>query len=267
MTSVRFRQLNGVRIAFRDEGTGPTVLMLHGLGANSTSWDAQASVLATTHRVIRPDFRGFGESEKPSDPAAYSVAIFADDVQCLLDELDAWPACVVGTSMGGYMALTLALRNPLRVKRLVLCHTACSRRVPPTVMAERLAALRSGDMHSYAATAVRHALSPDAAPAVRQQVENMLAANDQRAYLAVFGGQALDFDLCTRLSELRMPTLVIGSADDQVVPIERARQLAAGIAGSRFAEIPGTGHLSYMEQPSAFNGVLLPFLADAGVNP
>lgn len=262
--TIQFRQVNGVRIAFRDQGTGPTVLMLHGLGSNGTSWDAQASVLSAQYRVIRPDFRGFGESEKPVDPAAYSVDIFADDVYRLLDELGVWPAHVVGTSMGGYMALTLALRGPLRVTRLVLCHTACSRKVPPAVMAERLAALRNGDMRSYAATAVRHALSPDASPAVRQQVQEMLAANDQQAYLAVFGGQALDFDLCARLAELRMPTLVIASEGDQVVPIERSRQLASGIAAARFVDIPGTGHLSYMERPSVFNDVLLPFLAEAG---
>jgi pimeloyl-ACP methyl ester carboxylesterase len=265
MTGVEFRQINGVRIAFRDQGTGPNVLMLHGLGSNGTSWDAQANALVAQHRVIRPDFRGFGESERPVDPSAYSVEIFANDVHRLLDELGAWPACVVGTSMGGYVALTLALRDPLRVKRLVLCHTACSRKVPPAVMAERLAALRSGDMGSYAATAVGHALSPDTSLAVRRKVQEMLAANDQQAYLAVFGGQALDFDLCARLDELRMPTLVIAGENDQVVPVERSRQLAAGIFGARFVQIPGTGHLSYMERPAAFNDVLLPFLADAGV--
>lgn len=263
MNDPHYIDVNGVRIAYRDQGVGPTLLLLHGLGAEGSCWDAQAKVLEASYRVIRPDFRGFGHSAKPREAAAYSVDIFADDVGALLDALDAWPAMVVGTSMGGYMALTLALKEPTRVSRLVLCHTACSRKVPAQVMAERLAALQAGNMRDYARVAIGHALHASVASDVRQRVENMLAANDQQAYLLVFGGGALDFDVCGHLEGIRMPTLVITSRDDKVVPFERSAQLAQGIAGARLVEMPDTGHLSYMERPAVFNAALSEFLAES----
>ena len=262
MNEPQYININGVRIAYRDQGVGPTLLLLHGLGADGSSWDAQAKALEASYRVIRPDFRGFGRSVKPREAAAYSVDIFADDVRALLDALNVWPAMVVGTSMGGYMALTLALKEPARVSRLVLCHTACSRKVPAQVMAERLAALKAGDMRDYARVAIGHALHASVASEVRQRVETMMAANDQEAYLQVFGSGALDFDVCGRLDGIRMPTLVIASRHDQVVPFERSAQLAQGIVGARLVEMPDTGHLSYMERPAAFNAALAEFLAE-----
>lgn len=261
MSDTQYIDIHGVRIAYRDEGVGPTLLLLHGLGAEGSCWDAQVKTFQSSYRIIRPDFRGFGHSEKPVEAAAYSVDIFAEDVRALLDALNAWPVMVVGTSMGGYMALTLALKEPTRVSRLVLCHTACSRKVPTHVMTERLSALKSGDMRDYARVAVSHALHATVASDVRQRVESMMASNDQEAYMRVFGGGALDFDVCSRLGGIHMPTLVIASRDDQVVPFERSAQLAQGIPGARLVEMPQTGHLSYMERPEAFNVALSEFLA------
>src|SRR5262249_45829753 len=161
------------------------------------------------------------------------VRIFADDIVALLDRLDAWPAVIVGTSMGGYVALQLALMERVRIGKLVLCHTACSRRVPPEVMSERLAALRAGDMADYARVAVTHSLGPDAPDALVRRVVDMVAANDKTAFVQIFAGEALDFDLYADLSSLSLPTCVISSEADKVVPYARSLELHRGIAGAQ----------------------------------
>lgn len=246
-------------IAYRDEGKGPALVFLHGLGASKSCWEAQAENFKGAWRVIRPDLRGFGESEK-SGP--YSVQIFAGDMVRLLDSLQAWPAVIVGTSLGGYVALQIALQEGARVKKLALCHTACSRRVPSEVMAERLAALQSGEMLDYARVAAKTAVAPSATAAIRQCVVDMLGANDKATFTKIFSGTTLDFDLCAQLPFLSIPTLIISSEDDKVVPYARSLELHRGIADSRLEVIPGTSHLSYMEKPDAFNRALHEFLSD-----
>lgn len=255
-TDMQFFDRDGIRLAYRQEGRGPVVVFLHGLGASGESWDHQGRAFRASHRIIRPDFRGFGHSDKPYDRASYSVDIFADDIAALLNHLDAWPATIVATSMGGYMALTLALRFGSEIEKLVLCHTACSRRVPEAVMRERLAALGSSDMYGYARVAVQHAVGQDTSPDIVRRVENMIASNDQGAYTAVFSSGGLDFDVCSRLSEIQCPTWVIGSREDQVVPYARSQELAAGIKGAELIALEKVGHLSYIEQPARFNAVL-----------
>ncbi len=244
-------------ITYSDEGTGPTLVFLHGLGTNATCWDEQVPAFSNSFRIIRPDLRGFGKSPKTGP---YGVEVFATDVIELLDELSAWPATVVGTSMGGYVASSIALRVGAQLDRLVLCHTACSRRVPPEVMAERLAALRSGSMLDYARVAAKTAIAPSATEKLRARVTDMIGKNDQNAFIQVFSGETLDFNYCSLLSSLKIRTLIISSPEDKVVPHQRSLELHELIAGSKLEIIEGVGHLSYMERPDVFNKVLKQFL-------
>jgi 3-oxoadipate enol-lactonase len=244
-------------ISYLDEGSGPTLVFLHGLGTNKFCWDAQAEAFRRDWRVIRIDIRGFGESPKTGP---FSIKGFAAEIVSLLDSLKAWPIVLVGTSMGGYIALTIAMQEQARIRKLVLCHTACSRRVPPDVMAERLAALHAGEMPDYARVAVKHAIAPTASEELRGRVIEMLGKNDKKAFIQIFSGDALDFNLCGQLATLTLPTLIISNEDDKVVPYPRSVELNQGIPNSRLEVIPGTGHLSYMEKPVEFNRVLQAFL-------
>ncbi len=254
--AVNYFQRGALKIAYQDDGQGKAVVFLHGLGANSTSWDFQAKFFGDDYRVIRPDFRGFGLSSKPHERDAYSIKLFAEDVSLLLQHLDVEKAIVVGTSMGGYVAQTIALEQPETVVKLVLCHTACSRRVPEQIMTERLTALANLNMADYAKLAVTRALAPDGDDAVKQRVVEMIAANDHAAYSIIFGEGALDFDLCARLTELEVPCWVITSEQDQVAPNERSWELQQKIAGSTLLTVSDSGHLSYLENPTEFNRYL-----------
>lgn len=259
---IKYHQQGSLQIAYQDEGEGEAIVFLHGLGANSESWDFQAEYFSDHYRVIRPEFRGFGRSSKPHDRNAYSVKIFAEDIVFLLKHLGVARATIIGTSMGGYMAQTIALEYPALVEKLVLCHTACSRRVPEKIMRERLAALEVMDMAAYAKVAIAHAVGPDTEESVKQRIVDMIAANDHTAYLIIFGEGGLDFDLCSRLGELDVPSWVISSELDQVVPFARSQELHERIAGSQFFNIPDTGHLSYLENPVIFNQYLEMILND-----
>jgi pimeloyl-ACP methyl ester carboxylesterase len=109
---------SGFKLHFEEHGTGPPVVLLHGLSESLEAWAAQVPALATRYRVITPDIRGHGRSDKP--PGPYSVDEFAEDVRGLLDHLGIERADVMGYSMGARIAACLALADPPRVRSLIL---------------------------------------------------------------------------------------------------------------------------------------------------
>src|SRR5689334_14214276 len=108
--------VGGCALCFGERGRGEAVVMLHGIGARGDDWRAHAEALAPSYRVITPDLRGHGDSDKPRGP--YSIAQMARDVLRLLDALGIDAAHVVGVSLGGMFGLELAVSAPARVRSL-----------------------------------------------------------------------------------------------------------------------------------------------------
>ena len=258
-------EVDGLTIAYMDRGSGPAIVMLHGLGTSADMWTHQLEALRSTYRVVCPDLRGFGLSAKPADESRYSIERYADDVISLLDHLGIERCSLVGTSMGGYVALMVASLVPERLDRLVLAHTACSRQVPPDLLRERVEALsRSATMADYAAVVVEQALHSSAGAAVRRSLRRLIGANDMATYRIILSSGALDFDLCSIVAPL-VPSLIVTSDDDRVVPSSRSWQLARLIPGTQLAVVHESGHLSALEQPAAVNDLLTQFLRTGGL--
>src|SRR5689334_19371022 len=116
--SLQFRTIHGYKRAFRIAGTGPAILLIHGIGDNSTTWDVVQSKLAQRYTVIAPDLLGHGQSDKPR--ADYSVAAYANGMRDLLSVLDIERVTVVGHSLGGGVAMQFAYQFPQLVERLIL---------------------------------------------------------------------------------------------------------------------------------------------------
>src|ERR1700710_2190497 len=116
--SLEFRTIHGYRRAFRVAGSGPTILLIHGIGDNSTTWSSVQSKLAQRFTVIAPDRLGRGKSDKPR--ADYSVAAYANGMRDLLSVLDIERVTVVGHSLGGGVAMQFAYQFPQLVDRLIL---------------------------------------------------------------------------------------------------------------------------------------------------
>ena len=116
--------VNGVRLFYEDVGEGPAIILLHGFTGSHKDWAAQIPILAEKYRVIAIDQRGHGQSTAPSSASDYSVRIMAEDARGLLRHLGIDRSCIMGHSMGGFMAFELVLAYPEMVSALVLVDTS-----------------------------------------------------------------------------------------------------------------------------------------------
>src|SRR4051794_316535 len=243
-------------------GRGPTVLLLHSGVTDLRQWDPQWEALASHHRVVRYDRRGWGRSPLPTEPsAAYSDA---EDVIGLLDELGIEQAALVGSSAGGVVAQQVASAWPGRVSRLVLlCADADD--VDPTpaarAFAEREEALlESGDVAGAVELNVETFLRPEASTATRALVREMqrtafevqLAAGDD---VPREPGPPID------LTRATMPAYVVSGARDLDYFALVADALAQRLPDARRTVLPWAGHLPNLERPDEVTTLLLDALA------
>lgn len=254
--------LNTVDLAYGEAGQGHPLVLLHGLGSSRNDWLMQLPTLIPCFRTIAVDLRGHGGSPKPAGP--YRMALLAADVARLLGRLDAHPAHVVGISLGGAVALQLALDYPHLARSLVLVNTAArfisSDWRQRLMGVTRIAGVYLGGMDRTAqAVADRLFPRPEQA-ALRRETAQRIAANDLKAYRATLWAIAR-FDVRERLGEIRCPTLVVAGDADSTVPLASKRLLAERIPGSRLEIIAASGHATTVDQPEAFNRVMLRFLA------
>lgn len=216
LTPVARASVNGIELYYEEHGSGPALLLIPGLGADTGLFGGVIGPLAETCHVLVFDPRGGGRSDKP--PGPYSIQQMADDAAGLLDVLGIERAVVVGYSMGGRIALSLALDHSPRVRRLVLAAT--SARTPPGhILSRRWLALE--------------VLSRLPTPGERQP---RWAWECQRRASA-------SYDATARLGEIVVPTLILHGRRDHMMPLALARGIHAAIAGSVLVEVPG-GHIS-----------------------
>lgn len=250
------RDVDARPIAWREAGEGSLVLFLHGIGMTRNGWDAQIAGLADAHRCVAWDLPGYGASEPLGE---FSLAAAADAAARLIDHLRG-PAHVVGLSMGGMIALELALRHPEAVRSLGLVDTSPAFGLdgtdPDAWRAARLAPLEAGArVEEFAEPVLRGVMAPDPDPAaVTAAVASMLRVPVSGLMQTVAALPA--HDVRDRLDRIDAPTLVVVGELDEETPPSYAQALADGIAGARLAIIPGAGHLTPFEAPAALTALL-----------
>lgn len=266
----RFADLGGRRLAY-DEVAPPdprgTVLFLTGLGGKRLGWARQLPVFGRTYRALAIDHRDAGDSDPFED--AYAITDQADDAAAFLRAVGGAPAHVVGISMGGMVALNLAVRHPGLVRSLVLVATTAggATHTPPTPEAQ--AVLRPDptmEIGERAKQTYRIICAPgyfDTRPEDAELVaagarhKPMGGASYARQY-----GAVLTHDVTAHLKDLRVPTLVVHGELDPLVPFPNGERLAREIPGARFVRYADTGHIPIMERDEDFNRDVLAFLHD-----
>jgi 3-oxoadipate enol-lactonase len=250
-------------IGYEVRGEGPAVLFLHPFPFDRRVWNGARAAL-DGFRTIAIDARGFGDSQL-GEPG-FSVDDLCDDAIALLDHLGVITAAVVGCSMGGYVALSIAARHPARLSALLLCDTRADAD-GETALANRQAAIdeiRAHGPDAYLEGVAVRLCGRSASEAVRAEVQAaaLASSTDFRRALPVtleaLRGRA---DRMALLSSLRLPALVVVGEEDTVAPPEHARQMQRAIPGAELATIPGSGHLPMIEQPERFNAAVRTFLA------
>jgi pimeloyl-ACP methyl ester carboxylesterase len=259
--------INGVQLAYRDEGRGRPLLLIHAFPLSGAMWERQIAALSSAYRLIVPDLRGFGAS--PAVPGTVSLDQYADDLAGLLDQLGLEHVAVGGLSMGGYLAFALLQRHRERVDALVLADT---RPQPDTEDGRRGREENARLVEQQGAPAIADQmlpklLSPNASEQLRGAVRELIDANDRAGIAAALRAMAARPDSTPLLATIAVPTLIVVGAEDGLTPPSDARAMHAAIAGSQLAELPGAGHLANLEAPEAFNAALndLLSLGKAGI--
>lgn len=256
-------QVNGITIAYSDQGQGLPVVFLHAFPFNRTMWDPQLAGLSDRYRIITVDLRGHGESDAPF--WRYSMDLFADDVKGLLDYLNIQQAVLVGLSMGGYLMFAFHRKYRERIKALVFCDTRAE------ADTQELAAWRfalAQKIYKEGTKAVVADMGPkllsvaayQTKPDLVRLVEAIGLSTQMSGAIGDLMAIAERPDSSPDLARIACPTLVLAGDGDQLTTPEENRRIAERITDAKFGIIPSVGHISNLEQPEAFNAALISFL-------
>jgi 3-oxoadipate enol-lactonase len=247
-----------------EHGDGEVLLLHQGLGQGSWAWRYSAPVFAERFRTIVFDTRGTGRSHVPDEP--YGVAELAEDAVAILDNRTAH---VVGFSMGGYVALTLALSRPELARSLVLAGTGAGgpTRIPrPAHVRDAFeAAMRLPAEEARRAT-LPYTFAAGWAEANPERVEEVVAASLEhptplRTIEAHMAACYRFYDEGIEVERIDVPALVVHGDEDLIVPVENGRELARRLPTARYVELAGRGHNLMLQDPETFNELVLNFLS------
>lgn len=260
-------ELGDTPLYYTDQGNGPAVIFIHGFPLTSALWQPQVDAfVAAGYRVIVPDLRGFGQTPV-GQQACGSMATYVQDLEALVQHLQLSTAAWVGLSMGGYILLELLAKEQAPATAGVLCFTRAGAESPEG-RDKRDALIQR--LHAEGPEAVQQSfaellLSPahKNQPSWQQRLQQVMGqpttVGMQQALEAMRDRQ----DSSSWLADIHCPCLVVCGAEDQIMPRQAARDLAAGLPQGRCQELAGVGHLGNLEASDAFNQALLSFLQQA----
>ena len=276
--TLHYRTIHGYRRAYRIAGSGPAILLIHGIGDNSTTWSTVQTKLAQRFTVIAPDLLGHGKSDKPR--ADYSVAAYANGIRDLLSVLDIERVTVVGHSLGGGVAMQFAYQFPQLVDRLILVGAGgvtkdvnvALRIASLPLGSEALALLRlplvlpalqvigrvGGAM--FGSTGVGRDI-PDVLRILADLPEPTASSAFARTLRAVVDrrGQVVTMlDRCY-LTE-SVPVQLIWGSRDSVIPVSHAHMAHAAMPGARLEVFDGSGHFPFHDDPDRFVEIVEKFI-------
>ncbi len=273
---VRERSLHGHRVAYRQAGSGPVVVLIHGITSDSATWGRVLPALARRFTVIAPDLIGHGESAKPRGD--YSLGNHASHVRDLLLTLGHDRATFVGHSLGGGIAMQLSYQFPELCERLVLVDSGgLGRDVSPLLRAAALpgselvmpllAATRVLDAGRFAA-GILSRIGLRIATDIKEMADAHDTLADPEARAAFIhtlravvepGGQRVDARDRLYLAK-HLPLLLIWGERDSIIPVAHGRAAHEHVAHSRLELFPSSGHFPQLDEPARFAETLLDFI-------
>jgi pimeloyl-ACP methyl ester carboxylesterase len=252
-------------------------VLIHGIASSIYTWKDAIPALARTHEVVALDLPGFGASDQPGD---LSFAMLSRSVLGLMDGLGVQRASLVGHSLGGAVALALALDHADRVRDLVQVDSAAyNLALADRPLVVRLAgspAARALEWLPRRRLLVRLGLRQvfhDDRLVSPERVEEYLAPMARPGTLAAFRSlNASESDdsaaaFAARIGRVAVPTLIVWGREDRWIPLQQGRRLEAAIPGSRLVVVPECGHVPQEEKPQAFLAAVAPFLVSVGPRP
>lgn len=251
----------GQKIQYVDVGSGPVVVLLHGLGGNSSNWAFNFAALSAKYRVIAPDQIGFGRSDKPL--INYRVGTYADFLDKFLDGLGVERASLVGNSMGGWIAALYALKYPKRVEKVVLVDAAGF--APPkefdlSALAGLNPSTREQAKYLMGLVFFNPLLKSDAA--ADATLTARMSAGDGYTIQSLVESIYRNEDMLDgKLAGLKAPTLILWGREDGLTPLAReGEKYKKELPSAQFVVFDNCGHVPQVERAAEFNAAVLKFL-------
>jgi pimeloyl-ACP methyl ester carboxylesterase len=261
---------------YATSGAGEPILLIPGLGLDHNYYRFGIPLLSRHLQVLAVDPRGIGRSTK--SPPPYTVEAWADDFAVMIDKLAFGPIHVLGSSLGGSMALALAQRHPGKLKSLIVVGGFSELdRATELNFRLRLRLIEKLGMSDEVAdymglwTLTRKFINSDAGFATMRANQANIRANSAQSYSAFVEallkwgrcqpGQEREPKFTALLDSIKTPTLVVTSDNDHLIPKELSDLIAARIAAAKLVVMPGAGHIPFMEQPEEVVRIVLEFLA------
>ena len=256
-------EVDGIRLQYAEAGDGPALVFLHGLSATHANWEFTLPAFADRWRVIAPDLPGHGGSAKPDAP--YTIDFYAGVVRSLGRELGVREAVVVGNSLGGQIALELAIAYPVWTRAVVLVAPAGGWGLPVQTMRWLVArAARPGLLRVALPWALDRCVY-DRSTAVCAERRRILAerlAHDDYPSFARAVARSLHGSMAATqpIERVNQPTLLVWGREDRLVALAQSKRLARAMPHARLAVLDRCGHLPQVERPVEFNRILADFL-------
>ena len=252
--------VNGVNISYVDEGQGEPILFLHGLGISQRDWSSQIEYFRQNYRVLAPDFRGHGESEKPD--ADYSIALHSADMVGLMNALKLESAHVVGLSMGGMVAFQLAVDAPSRLRSMTIVNSGPA--LPNDTFAAkkmlwtRLILIHLFGMKRFGRKVAENMFASDGHNDLVEALATQIASNPKKIYLrnlkSLFGWGVLP-----QLATIETPTLML-TGDQDYSPVAIKQAIVDAMQNAELAVVKNSGHGTPIEKPEETNKAIEEFI-------
>lgn len=258
--------VNGIDIAYRVDGetSKPWMVLSNSLATDHRMWDPQVSALTATHRVLRYDTRGHGQSQ--ASAGDYSFDMLVADAVGLMDDLGIAKADVMGLSLGGMTALGMALDHPDRVNRIICCDARAEAPAPyaefwrdriSVARTDGLPALVDGTLERWFAKEVR--TNPTISASI-DLAQDMIVSTSVDGFCGC-ATALTQLNYGPRLGSISAPVLCLVGDQDQAAPPDTMRDMANTIPAGEFVELADAAHLSNLNQPAAFNRAVCDWLS------
>lgn len=264
MTCSHYQTVSGIRFHHIEGGHGFPLVMLHGFGSSSQDWQMQWSALSSQHRLLCPDLRGFGATQRNRGP--FSVQQFAEDILLWLDLNNIKRLNLLGYSMGGAVALELSLRLGTRLRGLVLVNAVSSfAMATPRKKLEKLvryALLKNLSMQHLARVIAYRLFPRKDQHLLRQSLISGYAGNTRQVYLNLLETLP-EWSVHDKLHDIHAETLVI-TADKDYTSVEEKQEYVQRMPRARLEVVKQSRHGTPFDQAEEFNRLVLGFLAQLG---
>lgn len=272
-------KLTDTYLCYEEQGQGEPLLLLPGLGMGRSYYRLATPLLSRQFRVITVDPRGIGESDRTVRP--FTAEMWADDFAALMSQLRLDRVHVLGSSHGGCMAMAMALRHPALVRSLTLvgAFSELDRLMELNFQYRKKLVQRHGMGEELAGhiglwTMGRRFLETEAAEAVLRGNETAVKANSPETYVALLDsilhwgrrlpGQRGEPTVTTQLHRIDCPVLALTGDDDHFIPSSFSRRIVDQVPNGTYLEIPGCGHIPFLEQPGVAAEAVQQFITRAG---